>query len=123
MTNYPWLDGYLLSKPGAERDFKVEWQWERYLVRGKMFAAVCTPGPEHKPHAGRTMVLLKCDHRLAEAFRAEYPDVVPGFYSDKRNWNSVYLDGTVPETLLQDMCDMSYSLVVAKLPKKVRETL
>ena len=49
--------------------------------------------------------------------------MVPGFYSDKRNWNSVYLDGTVPETLLQDMCDMSYSLVVAKLPKKVRETL
>ena len=44
MTNYPWLDGYLLSKPGAEQDFKVEWQWERYLVRGKMFAAVCTPG-------------------------------------------------------------------------------
>lgn len=123
MTNYPWLDGYLLSKPGAERDFKVEWQWERYLVRGKMFAAVCTPGPEHKPHAGQTMVNLKCDPRLAEAFRAEYPDVVPGFYSDKRNWNSVYLDGTVPETLLQDMCDMSYSLVVAKLPKKVRETL
>ena len=32
MTNYPWLDGYLLSKPSAERDFKVEWQWERYLV-------------------------------------------------------------------------------------------
>lgn len=123
MTNYPWLDGYLLSKPGAERDFKVEWQWERYLVRGKMFAAVCTPGPEHKPHAGQTMVILKCAPRLAEAFRAEYPDVVPGFYSDKRNWNSVYLDGTVPETLLQDMCDMSYSLVVAKLPKKVRETL
>lgn len=123
MTNYPWLDGYLLSKPGAERDFKVEWQWERYLVRGKMFAAVCTPGPEHKPHAGQTMVILKCDPRLAESFRAEYPDVVPGFYSDKRNWNSVYLDGTVPETLLQDMCDMSYSLVVAKLPKKVRETL
>ena len=70
MTNYPWLDGYLLSKPGAERDFKVEWQWERYLVRGKMFAAVCTPGPEHKPHAGQTMVILKCDPRLAEAFRA-----------------------------------------------------
>ena len=69
------------------------------------------------------MVILKCDPRLAEAFRAEYPDVVPGFYSDKRNWNSVYLDGAVPETLLRDMCDMSYSLVVAKLPKKVRETL
>ena len=124
MTNYPWLDGYLLSKPGAERDFKVEWQWERYLVRGKMFAAVCTPGPEHKPHAGRTMVILKCDPRLAEAYRETYPDVVPGFYSDKRTWNSVYLDGAVPDAVLKQMCDHSYELVFAKLTKaRQRELL
>ena len=124
MTNYPWLDGYLLSKPGAERDFKVAWQWERYLVRGKMFAAVCTPGPEHKPHAGRTMVILKCDPRLAEAYRETYPDVVPGFYSDKRTWNSVYLDGAVPDAVLKQMCDHSYELVFAKLTKaRQRELL
>lgn len=123
MTKYPWLDGHLLSKPGAERDFKVEWQWERYLVAGKMFAAVCTPDPKYQPHNGRTMVILKCDPMLAEAFRAEYPDVVPGFYSDKRTWNSVYLDGAVPEEVLRDMCDMSYKLVVSKLPKKVRTEL
>ena len=124
MTNYPWLDGYLLSKPGAERDFKVEWQWERYLVRGKMFAAVCTPGPEHKPHAGQTMVILKCDPRLAEAYRETYPDVVPGFYSDKRTWNSVYLDGAVPDEVLKQMCDQSYELVFAKLTKaRQRELL
>ena len=70
------------------------------------------------------MVILKCDHRLAEAFRAEYPDVVPGFYSDKRNWNSVYLDGTVPETLLQDICVTCPTLWSwPSFPKKVRETL
>lgn len=123
MTNYPWLNSYLLSKPGAEQDFKIEWQWERYLVRGKMFAAVCTPDPKYQPHAGRTMVILKCDPTLAEAFRDEYPDVVPGFYSDKRTWNSVYLDGAVPEEVLRDMCDMSYKLVVSKLTKKVQAEL
>lgn len=123
MTNYPWLDEYLLSKPGAVRDFKVEWQWERYLVREKMFAAVCTPDPKYAEHAGRTMVILKCDPLLAEAFRAEYPDVVPGFYSDKRTWNTVYLDGAVPEQVLKDMCDMSYQLVTDKLTKKVQREL
>lgn len=123
MTNYPWLDSYLLSKPGAVRDFKVEWQWERYLVREKMFAAVCTPDPKYTPHMGRTMVILKCDPLLAEAFREEYPDVVPGFYSDKRSWNSIYLDGAVPEPILRDMCDMSYRLVVSKLTKKVQAEL
>lgn len=123
MNLYPWLEDYLMAKPGAEQDFKLEWQWQRYMVRGKLFAAVCTPGQEHRPHAGRTMVILKCDPRLAEAFRAEYPDIVPGFYSDKRTWNSVYLDGAVPEQVLRDLCDMSYQLVAAKLPKYVQREL
>ena len=69
------------------------------------------------------MVILKCDPRLAEAFRSEYPDIVPGFYSDKRTWNSVYLDGTVPDQVLRDLCDLSYRLVTDKLPKRVRQEL
>ena len=69
------------------------------------------------------MVILKCDPRLAEGFRAEYPDIIPGFYSDKRHWNSVYLDGAVPEDLMRDLCDMSYRLVVEKLPKYVQKEL
>ncbi len=123
VTNYPWLEDYLLSKPGAEQDFKVEWQWQRFLVCGKMYAAICTPGPEHGVHAGRTMVILKCDPRLAEGFREQYADIVPGFYSDKRHWNTVYLDSTVPEDLVRDLCDMSYRLVVEKLPKYVQKEL
>lgn len=123
MNRYEWLDRHLMGKPGAEQDFKVEWQWQRYLVRGKMFAAICTPDPKHQPHAGRTMVILKCDPRLAEGFREQYPDVVPGFYSDKRNWNSVYLDGQVPDQTLQDMCDLSYTLVTSKLTKTLQREL
>ena len=37
---YEWLDAYLLSLPGAEKDYKIEWGWMRYQVRGKLFAAV-----------------------------------------------------------------------------------
>lgn len=123
MNRYPWLEEALMACPGAEQDYKVEWQWQRFLVRGKMFAAICTPGPEHKGYAGRMMVILKCDPRLAEGFRAEYPDIVPGFYSDKRHWNSVYLDGAVPEAVLRDLCEMSYRLVVSKLPKYVQREI
>ncbi len=123
MNRYPWLEDYLMDKSGAEQDFKLEWQWQRFLVRGKMFAAICTPGPEHSAYAQRTMVILKCDPRLAEGFRENYPDIVPGFYSDKRHWNSVYLDGEVPEELLRELCDMSYRLVVEKLPKYVQKQL
>lgn len=121
--NYPWLDEYLLQKPGAERDFKVEWQWHRYLLRGKMFAAVCTAGKDHPEHKGRTMVSLKCEPLLSELFREKYPDVVPGYYMDKRHWNSVYLDGAVPDDVLRQMCDMSYLLVLHKLPQKVQKEI
>jgi predicted DNA-binding protein (MmcQ/YjbR family) len=65
-------------------------------ARGRLFAAVCTPDVKYKPHNGREMVILKCEPMLCELLRAQYPDIVPGFYSDKRNWNSVYLDGDCP---------------------------
>ena len=123
MHRYPWLDAYLLAKPGATKDYKAEWGWFRYLVGGKQFASVCTPEEEHPIHAGRTMVILKCDPQLAELFRAQYPDVVPGFYSNKTHWNSVYLDGSVPEDVLRGMCDQSYELVLSGLPKKQRELI
>ncbi len=71
---YEWLHEYLLKKPGAIHDFKVEWQWERYLVGGKMFAAVCTPDVKYEPHNGRSMVILKCDVLLSEIYRIKYPD-------------------------------------------------
>lgn len=123
MNRYEWLDRFLLSQPGAEKDFKLEWQWHRYLVAGKMFAATCQPDPKYRPHAGREMVLLKCDPRLAEAFRETYPDVVPGFYCDKRNWNSVYLDGAVPDDVLREMCAQSYELIFSKLTRKAQREI
>lgn len=123
MEKYNWLDEYLLSRPGAEKDFKPEWGWFRYLIGGKMFAATCQPGPEHKGYDCRELLLLKCEPLLAEALRNEYEDIIPGFYMDKRNWNSVFLDGKVPDDVLRDMCDRSYNLVFSKLTKKVREEI
>lgn len=123
MNRYAWLDAYLLEHPGAEKDYKAEWEWFRYLVCGRQFAAVCTPGPEYPSYHGRTMVILKCDPALATLFRAQYPDVIPGFYSNKTHWNSVFLDGDVPDEVLRGMCDASYALVLSKLPKKTQRAL
>ena len=82
---YEWLNEYLLEKPGTEKDFKLEWGWHRYMVRGKLFAAVCSPrGMKDERYNGRDLVNLKCDPRLAEAFRVQYPEILPGFYCDMR---------------------------------------
>ena len=123
MNQYPWLDEYLLGKPGVVKDYKAEWEWDRYLVGGKMFAAVCQPGPKYAGYDCRQLVSLKCEPLLAELLRKEHPDIIPGFYMDKRNWNSIFLDGAVPEDLLRELCDQSYQLIISKLTKKLQKEI
>jgi len=123
MGKYQWLDEYLLGKPGADKDYKAEWGWFRYMVGGKMFAATCTPGPAYKGYDCRELLQLKCEPLLAEALRNEHKDIIPGFYMDKRNWNSIFLDGELTDELLLDLCDRSYALIFAKLTKKDREAI
>ena len=38
---YEWIDGFLLAKKGVSKDFKEEWNWIRYMIGDKMFAAIC----------------------------------------------------------------------------------
>ena len=120
---YEWLDDYLLSLPGAEKDYKPEWGWFRYMLRGKLFAAVCSPGPEHKTYGGHDLVNLKCDPARAELLRAEYTDILPGFYSDKRTWIACFLDGELPDDLLRELCADSHRLVLEKLPQYVQRKI
>ena len=120
---YEWLDEYRLSLPGAEKDYKPEWGWFRYMVQGKLFAAVCSPGPEHKTYGGHDLVNLKCDPQRSELLRAQYPDILPCFYSDKRTWIACFLDGALPDALLRELCGASHRLVVEKLPKYVQREL
>ena len=120
---YDWLNDYLLSLPGAEKDYKPEWGWFRYMLRGKLFAAVCSPGAEHKTYGGHDLINLKCDPARAELLRAEYPDILPGFYADKRTWIACFLDGGLPDELLRALCEASHGLVMEKLPKYVQREL
>ena len=113
--HYEWLDAYLLSFPGVEKDYQPVWQWFRYKVRGRLFAAVCSPGPEYKIYGGHELVNLKCGAAEGVLLRARYPDILPGFYSDKRTWFSCLLDGELPEEVLRDLCGRSYALAVEKL--------
>lgn len=119
-----WIDAYLLALPGCTKDYKAEWEWQRYHVGGKMFAATMLPGPQYAPeYANRRLVSLKCDPAWSEQLRREHPDILPGFYADKRCWISIDLDGTVPEDLLRELCDHSYNLVFAKLTKKLQREI
>ena len=75
-----------------------------FKVRGKMFAIV---------HVGEGLanVSLKCDPGYAEALREQYPAVTPGYHLNKRHWNTVALDGSVPDDLVGEWIQDSYELV------------
>ena len=118
------IDAYLLAKPGCTKDYKAEWDWWRYQVGGKMFAAAMKPGQEHATaYAGRSLLSLKSDPAWSVALRSEHADILPGFYADKRHWISIDLDGAVPDELLYELCDHSYSLVFGKLTKKAQREI
>ncbi len=122
MPDYPWLEEYLSAKPGVTRDYKAEWGWHRFKVGGKMFAALMHPSSKYDPaYAEKDLLNLKCDPLLAQHWRDEYPEIMPGFYSDKRTWNSVNLGGKLPEDVLRQMIDDSYRLVFEKLTKKQQQ--
>jgi predicted DNA-binding protein (MmcQ/YjbR family) len=87
-----------------------------FKVGGKMFAL--SQLAEHP-----LRVSLKCDPPLAEQLRAAYPAVLPGYHLNKRHWNTVIIDGSIPEQMIRDMIEDSYDLVVSKLPMSRRRAL
>lgn len=110
---YDWIDSFLLNKQGVTKDLQAEWNWIRYHIGGKMFAAVCLDDKD-KPY----YITLKLDPAEGEFLRAQYEDIIPGYYMNKIHWNSVKADGTVPDALLKDMLDKSYQLVLAGFSRK-----
>lgn len=66
---------------------------------------------------------LKCDPEQAILLREQYPSVQPGYHMNKRHWNTILMDGAIPDRLLQQWIDDSYHLVIEKMPKKISQQL
>lgn len=107
----PEVIDHFLSKPGAEETTPFGPDVLVYKVSGKMFALTV---PEDFP----ARINLKCDPERAVLLREEYEAVIPGYHMNKRHWNTVILDGSLPSKLVRELIDHSYELVAASLPKK-----
>ena len=104
---------YFLTRPEAWFDFPFGPDVYVFKVKTKMFG---TLGWEDK----LARVNLKCDPEQALILRDIFSAVLPGYHMNKAHWNTVLLDGSVPVGELQRMIDLSYGLVVKKLPKAQR---
>jgi predicted DNA-binding protein (MmcQ/YjbR family) len=104
------------AKPGSSENYPFGDEVAVFKVAGRMFALVPlgqSPGS----------VSLKCDPHLAAGLRARYAAVTPGYHLNKRHWNTVALDGSVPDDELLELIDHSYELVVARLTRAERNGL
>jgi predicted DNA-binding protein (MmcQ/YjbR family) len=110
------LRKYCLSFPGAEETFPFNPETSVFKVRGKMFALSRLADHPLK-------VSLKCEPLLAHQLRGAHPEVLPGYHLNKRHWNTVIVNGSLPQRMIRDMIEDSYDLVASKLPKSERRAL
>ncbi|WP_142057948.1 MmcQ/YjbR family DNA-binding protein [Pseudonocardia kunmingensis] len=105
-----------LAFAGAGEEFPFDESTSVFKVAGKIFALGRLDGLPLR-------VSLKCDPDLAVQLRMSHPAVTAGYHLNKRHWNTVLLDGSVPDDLVREIIEDSYDLVVARLPKAQRERL
>lgn len=117
-TFYPQLENFLLSHKGVEKDFKAEWEWTRFSIRGKMFCAFCCEDCDD------TLITVKCEPDYNEFLRKQYKGaVIEGYYMNKIHWNSVKPDKGVPYEVIQEMCERGYNIILHSLPKKIQKEI
>lgn len=102
-----------LAFPATSEDFPFGDEASVLKVAGKVFALVLLS-------ADPPAINLKCDPVLAVELRLQHAAVAPGYHMNKTHWNTVTIDGSVPDDLVDEMIEHSYDLVVAGLSRRVR---
>lgn len=110
------LREYCRMKPAARETFPFGEETLVFKVMGKMFALTSLD-------SAVLSVNLKCDPDWSLILREHYTAVKPGYHMNKRHWNTVTLDGSIPDDEVWEMVDHSYRLVVNGLRKADRERL
>ena len=104
------------AQPEATEDYPFDMDTLVFRVMGKIFALTNEASlPER--------VTLKCEPGLALELRDQFVGVEPGYHTNKRHWNTVYLEADVPAEEIESMIDHSYERVVQSLRKSDLQAL
>ena len=107
---------YFLSCPESYEDFPFGEEITIFKVKNKWFGLLVE-------REGNLQINLKCDPDEALILRDLFKSVIPGYHMNKKHWNTVILDGSIPEKEIEAMIYSSYVLIVEKLKKKDRLSL
>lgn len=109
------LRDFCLSLKGTVESMPFDKKTLVFSVKGKMFCATDIENYE--------LINLKCNPEEAILLREKYEDVIPGYYMNKKHWNSVKTYGKISNILMEEWIIKSYDLVVSALSKKVQKEL
>ncbi|RBO83340.1 MmcQ/YjbR family DNA-binding protein [Marinomonas aquiplantarum] len=110
------VKSYLLSKPEAVEVYPFDNRTAVFKVQGKMFALLTR-------YQAKGLLNLKCQPDHAIELRDVFDEVIPAYHMNKRHWNSVMYEGSLPDGEIERLIDHSYALVVKGMKKSLREGL
>lgn len=110
------LEQYLNTFMCAESDFPFGPDALVFKIKDKMFAILAQSN-------GREYVSVKVKPEDGEVLTSQFTDIIPGYHLNKKHWVTVYFNGDVEDGLIQDLCERSYELVIAKMTKSQRASL
>lgn len=106
---------YCLSKKGVTESFPFDEITLVFKVSGKIFLLTTLDG--------ELSINVKCDPEKAIELRELYPSVVPGYHMNKKHWNTVFINGTLTNSLILSFIDHSYDLIRLSLSKNQQKKL
>lgn len=123
MTNQD-AEQYLLSKPEAGVEYPFGDDIKVFKVKNKMFATLAI-GKMGKGDGEKSYwwLNLKCDPDEAVMLRDIFSSVIPGYHMNKKLWNTIILDDSIPQDEIERMMDNSFKLVVNKMTKKDQQSI
>ncbi|NMP30400.1 MmcQ/YjbR family DNA-binding protein [Thalassotalea sp. M1531] len=120
-------ESYLLSKPESWLDYPFGPEVKVFKVKKKMFATLSLGKGNEKgtdgKMAGFYCMNLKCDPEEAVMLRDIFSSVIPGYHMNRAQWNTIILDGSIPQGEIERMIDNSFLLVVKTMTKKDQQSI
>lgn len=116
MNDLERIHSFLLHFPETTEEFPFGPEAAVYKVAGKMFAIL---SPDDVPAS----MNLKCNPDRAVELRDTHEAIIPGYHMNKRHWNTLKLDGSLPDGFVEELVQHSYDLVLAGHTGKVRDRI
>lgn len=106
---------YCLNFKSVSEDLPFDNKTLVFKVMGKIFALTDIDDFD--------FINLKCEPEKSFELREKYEGITPGFHMNKKMWNSVSTKSDVSDSEIKELINISYDLIVHKLPKKIKDEL